>query len=86
MVQPPATLYDCSWGQSGSDCKFTAETVADVIKHISAAHIRNYRQLDHIRCRCNACPLNKVIRRDTLIRHIREIHYGDKYRRKITHP
>ncbi|OJA17366.1 hypothetical protein AZE42_03897 [Rhizopogon vesiculosus] len=78
-----APLYDCLWNDGGDQCSFTAGTVTSVVNHISTYHLRGHPQYDnHVQCLCRDCPLGRLIRRDTIRRHIREIHYADKYRRR----
>ncbi|KAG2108930.1 uncharacterized protein F5147DRAFT_693331 [Suillus discolor] len=73
----------CLWNDSQGQCSFTADTVTTVMKHISSHHLREHQHSDcQVRCRCRGCLLRRTIRRDTILRHIREIHYGDKFRRK----
>lgn len=73
----------CLWNDSQGQCSFTADTVTTVMKHISSHHLREYQDPNcQVQCRCRGCLLRKTIRRDTILRHIREIHYGDKFRRK----
>ncbi|OAX43144.1 hypothetical protein K503DRAFT_222869 [Rhizopogon vinicolor AM-OR11-026] len=80
---PAAPLYECLWNDGRDQCSLTASTVTDVIKHISTHHLRGHPLHDnHVLCQCRDCPLRKLIRRDTILRHIREIHYSDKYRRR----
>ncbi|KAG0693705.1 hypothetical protein DFH29DRAFT_377779 [Suillus ampliporus] len=73
----------CLWTNSQGQCGFTAGTARSVLRHISSRHLREHRQpASRVQCRCRGCPLPGTIRRDTMLRHIREMHYGDKYRRK----
>jgi hypothetical protein len=73
----------CLWNDSQGQCSFTADTVATMMKHISSYHLHEHQHPDcQVQCRCRGCLLPKTIRRDTILRHIREIHYGDKFRRK----
>ncbi|KAG1874939.1 hypothetical protein F4604DRAFT_1763092 [Suillus subluteus] len=73
----------CLWNDSQGQCSFTADTVMTVVKHISLYHLHEHQHPDcQVQCRCRGCLLPKTIRRDTILRHIREIHYGDKFRRK----
>lgn len=73
----------CLWKDSQGQCSFTADTVTTVMKHISLYHLHEHQHPDcQVQCRCRGCLLPKTIRRDTILRHIREIHYGDKFRRK----
>ncbi|KAG2136918.1 uncharacterized protein EDB93DRAFT_770520 [Suillus bovinus] len=88
--EPPFNNFDvsespiqCLWSDRQGQCSFTATTVSTMMKHISAHHLREHQHPDcHVRCRCRGCLLQRTIRRDTILRHIREIHYGDKFRRK----
>ncbi|KAG1745737.1 hypothetical protein EDB19DRAFT_1692436 [Suillus lakei] len=73
----------CLWNDSQGQCGFIADTVTTVLRHISLHHLREHQQPDcQVQCRCRGCLLRRTIRRDTILRHIREIHYGDKFRRK----
>ncbi|KAG2346525.1 hypothetical protein BDR05DRAFT_959451 [Suillus weaverae] len=73
----------CLWNDSQGQCSFTADTLTTVMKHISSHHLREHQHPDcQVQCRCRGCLLPRTIRRDTILRHIREIHYGDKFRRK----
>ncbi|KAJ8592189.1 hypothetical protein M405DRAFT_880089 [Rhizopogon salebrosus TDB-379] len=78
-----ALLCECVWNDRQGQCNFTTDTVANVLTHISSCHLRGYPQSDtHVQCQCRGCTLRRPIRRDTVLRHVREIHYADKYRRK----
>ncbi|KAG2356713.1 hypothetical protein BDR07DRAFT_1422508 [Suillus spraguei] len=73
----------CLWNDSQGQCSFTADNVTIVMKHISSYHLREYQHPDcQVQCRCRGCLLRRTIRRDTILRHIREKHYGDKFRRR----
>ncbi|KAG2064515.1 hypothetical protein BDR04DRAFT_1109984 [Suillus decipiens] len=73
----------CLWNDSQGQCSFTADNVTTVMKHISSYHLREYQHPDcQVQCRCSGCLLRRTIRRDTILRHIREKHYGDKFRRR----
>ncbi|KAG0693707.1 hypothetical protein DFH29DRAFT_378027 [Suillus ampliporus] len=73
----------CLWTNSEGQCSFTAGTTRSVLRHISSCHLREHQQpASRVQCRCRGCSLQRTIRRDTILRHIREIHYRDKYRRK----
>ncbi|KAG2152723.1 hypothetical protein DEU56DRAFT_775615 [Suillus clintonianus] len=73
----------CLWNDTQGQCGFTADTVTTVLKHISSHHLCEHQEHDsQVQCRCRGCLLRRTIRRDTILRHIREIHYGDKFRRK----
>ncbi|KAJ8593348.1 hypothetical protein M405DRAFT_811116 [Rhizopogon salebrosus TDB-379] len=83
IVQHSAALLECLWNDNRGPCGFTTDTVPSVLSHISAYHLRGHPHADNkVECQCRDCPLSKTIRRDTLLRHIREVHYADKYRRK----
>ncbi|KAJ8593341.1 hypothetical protein M405DRAFT_811101 [Rhizopogon salebrosus TDB-379] len=83
IVQHSAALLECLWNDNHGPCGFTTDTVPSVLNHISSCHLRGHPHADDkVECRCRDCPLPKAIRRDTLRRHIREVHYADKYRCK----
>ncbi|KAG1745738.1 hypothetical protein EDB19DRAFT_1692440, partial [Suillus lakei] len=70
----------CLWTTTPqSQCSFRADTIQSMLTHISLQHLpRN--QLSSSKVKCHICSPPKTIRRDTIRRHIREIHYGDKSR------
>ncbi|KAG1732917.1 uncharacterized protein EDB91DRAFT_1251645 [Suillus paluster] len=73
----------CLWITGKGQCAFTAGTVRSVMRHILSCHLREHQQpASRVQCRCGGCSLPSTIRRDSIRRHIREMHYGDKYRRK----
>lgn len=73
----PAQI-SCLWT---NQCGFAADTIKSMLTHISSQHFRK-KQQSASQVQCHICSPPMTIRRDTIRRHIREIHYRDKYRRK----
>ncbi|KAG2152724.1 hypothetical protein DEU56DRAFT_512743 [Suillus clintonianus] len=85
----PQSQSRCLWDRG--QCSFTADTVKSVIEHIASDHLPKHvlpaRKVksDHPprhvlpvrRVKCQVCSPPKTFRRDTILRHIREVHYGD---------
>ncbi|KAG0699806.1 hypothetical protein DFH29DRAFT_935113 [Suillus ampliporus] len=79
------TFYEqeLSFDNDLSQCNGNACGLTSILKHVSSRHLREYLQpASKVRCQFGDCSLSRPMRRDTILRHIREIHYGDKSRRK----
>lgn len=74
-----STQIPCLWTNHQSQCDFSADTIQSMLTHISSQHLPK-RQPSASRVECHICLPPISIRRDTIRWHIREIHYGDKYR------
>ncbi|KAG1849131.1 hypothetical protein DFJ58DRAFT_729620 [Suillus subalutaceus] len=75
------TQIPCLWTDHQGKCDFSVNTIKSMLTHISSQHLRK-KQPSASQVQCHICSPPKTIRRDTIRRHIREIHYGDKCRRR----
>ncbi|KAG1891472.1 hypothetical protein F4604DRAFT_417668 [Suillus subluteus] len=71
----------CLWPNHQGQCGFSADTIKSILTHISSQHLRK-KQPYGSQVQCHICSPPMAIRRDTIRRHIREIHYGDKFRHR----
>ncbi|KAG1819670.1 uncharacterized protein BJ212DRAFT_1059350 [Suillus subaureus] len=69
----------CLWTNHQSQCDFSADTIKSVLMHMTSQHLRK-KQPSSSQVQCCICSPPRTVRRDTIRRHIREIHYGDKSR------
>ncbi|KAG0692963.1 hypothetical protein DFH29DRAFT_966546 [Suillus ampliporus] len=70
---------ECLWTDGQGRCGFMADTVKSMLKHVSSYHLHQ-PPAHQVQCLFGGC--SRTMRRDTILRHIREIHYGDKSRCK----
>ncbi|KAG0693706.1 hypothetical protein DFH29DRAFT_963378 [Suillus ampliporus] len=70
---------ECLWTDGQGRCGFMADTVKSMLKHVSSYHLHQ-PPASQVQCLFGGC--SRAMRRDTILRHIREIHYGDKSRCK----
>ncbi|KAG2152722.1 hypothetical protein DEU56DRAFT_512496 [Suillus clintonianus] len=69
----------CEWNACGY-----AVHASGIAEHMSSKHLEAPKHGETLlACRWKGCQLQRPIRRDTLIRHIREMHFGMKSRRKL---
>ncbi|KAG1725419.1 uncharacterized protein EDB91DRAFT_91917 [Suillus paluster] len=69
----------CLWTNSQGRCNITASTVKSMLKHLSICHLEPHQPpASQVQCLFEGC--SKTMRRDTILRHIREMHCGDKSR------
>ncbi|KAG0706504.1 hypothetical protein DFH29DRAFT_154189 [Suillus ampliporus] len=68
---------ECLWTNGQGRCGFTAGTVKSMLKHVSSCHLH---QPPARRMQCLFGGCSRTMRRDTICRHIREMHYGEKRR------
>jgi hypothetical protein len=77
-----ASDYLCKWNDDGrGPCNMTVREEKEVAGHMSSFHLPPFgRYL--MECKWEGCPLPDSIRRDTINRHIRQIHLNIKRRRQ----
>ncbi|KAG1725483.1 kinase-like domain-containing protein [Suillus paluster] len=74
--------FKCLWNDGQGQCGVTERTAKSMLQHISSQHLHEHPRPDSpVQCRWPGCPVQGSLRRDTMLRHIRERHYGTKYRR-----
>jgi len=71
----------CKWNDGHGSCDKKANE-GDIVHHVSSSHLLPGPSRTAMRCRWEGCKLQKPIRRDTIIRHIRQIHLGIRPRRQ----
>ncbi|KAG1874941.1 hypothetical protein F4604DRAFT_1763104 [Suillus subluteus] len=76
-------LFVCRWndGRWHGPCDKTANE-GEIVSHVSLSHLPQLAGRTPMKCKWEGCKLQKSICRDTIIRHIRQIHLGIKPRRQ----
>lgn len=78
----PGCLLVCKWNDGHGPCDKTASN-AEIVNHLSSSHLPQPGRV-RIKCKCQweGCNLPDLICRDTILRHIRQIHLGINCRRQ----
>lgn len=75
--------FVCRWNDGYGICGRTIDA-AKTGEHMLSYHFKSPLPADYrLECLWEGCELHKSVRRDTIIRHIDEIHLGLKYRCKL---
>ncbi|KAG1882863.1 hypothetical protein F4604DRAFT_309509 [Suillus subluteus] len=77
-----STQIRCLWPNHQGQCGVSEDTTESILTHISRRHLPKTEPC--VRVQCSICSPPKTLRRDTILRHIREQHYEDNSRRQ--HP
>ncbi|KAG2128665.1 uncharacterized protein EDB93DRAFT_770265 [Suillus bovinus] len=73
----------CQWNDGYGACGRIVNA-AKIGEHMSSYHFKSPLRADkRLKCLWKDCELHKLVRRDTIIRHIVEKHLGLKYRCKL---
>ncbi|KAG1849144.1 hypothetical protein DFJ58DRAFT_795305, partial [Suillus subalutaceus] len=75
------TQIPCLWTDHQGQCGISADTTKSILAHISLQHLPK-KQPSASRVQCHICSPAKTFRKDTIRRHIGEIHYEYKCRRR----
>ncbi|KAG1867132.1 hypothetical protein C8R48DRAFT_794787 [Suillus tomentosus] len=73
----------CQWNDGHGACGKTI-SAANTTNHVKSYHFKPHSPpAERLKCLWKDCELHKSVRRDTIIRHIKEKHLGHKYRSKL---
>ncbi|KAG2035430.1 hypothetical protein BDR03DRAFT_528568 [Suillus americanus] len=74
-------LLVCKWNDGDGPCGKTEDSEREFVNHLSSFHLPPSMRT-RIKCQWEGCTLQKFIRRDTVHRHIRQIHLRIRPRRQ----
>ncbi|KAG2064517.1 hypothetical protein BDR04DRAFT_1109989 [Suillus decipiens] len=79
----PGCSLVCKWNDGDGPCGQTASQ-AEMINHLSSSHLPRPGRARTIKCQCQweGCNRTDHFCRDTILRHIRQIHLGINRRRQ----
>lgn len=78
---PSDSLLVCKWNDGRGPCNHKTSSEGEIVNHVSLFHLPPAgRTL--MKCQWEGCKLTKPICRDTILRHIRQIHLGIRPRRQ----
>ncbi|KAG2059264.1 hypothetical protein BDR06DRAFT_967825 [Suillus hirtellus] len=74
-------LFVCKWNDGHGPCDTTAASVEELVNHVSSSHLPPPGPTP-LKCKWQGCRLRKLICRDTILRHVRQIELGISPRRQ----
>ncbi|KAG1841427.1 hypothetical protein DFJ58DRAFT_808390 [Suillus subalutaceus] len=74
-------LLVCKWNNDHGPCNKTIDE-GEIANHLRSSHLPRSGCTPVVKCQWKGCKLPNLIRRDTIIRHIRQIHLKIKPRRQ----
>ena len=75
--------FDCKWNDGHGLCGRPTDTDR-IPEHMAAYHFKRLDSPDNqLKCRWEGCRRSKYYRRDTIIRHIREVHLRIPRRKRL---
>ncbi|KAG1780084.1 hypothetical protein EV702DRAFT_58885 [Suillus placidus] len=78
---PPDSLVVCKWNDGHGPCNHKTSSEGEIVDHLSLSHLPLVAGRTLIKCQWDGCKRTKLIRRDTILRHIRQIDLGIRPRR-----
>ncbi|KAG1840686.1 hypothetical protein C8R48DRAFT_781703 [Suillus tomentosus] len=73
--------FVCKWDDGHGPCDTTTVSVEELVNHVSSSHLPPPGPTP-LKCKWQGCRLRKLICRNTILRHIRQIELGISPRRQ----
>ncbi|KAG2108939.1 uncharacterized protein F5147DRAFT_652526 [Suillus discolor] len=73
--------FVCKWNDGHGPCDTTTASVEELVNHVSSSHLPPPGPIT-LKCKWQGCRLRKLICRNTILRHIRQIDLGINPRRQ----